>query len=221
MTKGNLQLKLFINNKELRTKYQQKVNKYNYELVKSTHPDAGFDLFIPDEYTIEQSSQSNMIDLGVKAALYRNITTCDSTNNIVYITGISSIAVIYLSTSWSAMFTICVGFLFIMYLLNDQPYVMTKNKSPEPFKLYPRSSMGSKTPLRLSNQIGVIDSGYRGSLMACTDNISDKEYVINKHDRLLQIVSFTGEPMIVNIVNSVDELNYTKRGDGGFGSTGR
>ena len=58
MTKGNLQLKLFINNKELRTKYQQKVNKYNYELVKSTHPDAGFYLF---RMNIRSNSLVNLI----------------------------------------------------------------------------------------------------------------------------------------------------------------
>ena len=221
MTKGNLQLKIFINNKELCTKYQQTIDKYNYELVKSDHPDSGFDLFVPNELTIPKQSQSNMIDLGINAAMYRKITKSNSTNNIVFITVSSSVVLVYLSTSWIMIFTICIGFLFVMYLLNDQPYIITTTEYPEPYKLYPRSSMGSKTPLRLSNQIGVIDSGYRGTLMACTDNISDKEYKINKHDRLLQIVAFTGEPVIVKIVDSIDELNSTQRGAGGFGSTGR
>ena len=221
MVKGNLELKLFVNDKELRTKYQQVIDKYNYELVKSNHPDSGFDLFIPNELAIQKCSQSNMIDLGINAAMYRKITKFDSTNNIIYITGVSSIVLIYLSSSWVMIFTICIGILFIIYLLNDQPYIITTKEYPEPYKLYPRSSMGSKTPLRLSNQIGVIDSGYRGNLMACTDNISDKEYTINKYDRLLQIVAFTGEPIIVKMVNSIDELDSTKRGSDGFGSTGR
>jgi len=37
---------------------------------------------------------------------------------------------------------------------------------PTSFYLYPRSSTGSKTPIRLSNSVGVIDSSYRGQLMA-------------------------------------------------------
>ena len=38
--------------------------------------------------------------------------------------------------------------------------------------IYPRSSMGSKTPLRLSNSIGLVDKGYTGELMVVVDNIS-------------------------------------------------
>ena len=38
------------------------------------------------------------------------------------------------------------------------------------YYLYCRSSTGSKTPLRLSNSVGIIDSGYRGNIKACFDN---------------------------------------------------
>ena len=40
----------------------------------------------------------------------------------------------------------------------------------KPYFLLPRSSI-SKTPLRLSNSIGLIDAGYRGEIIACCDNI--------------------------------------------------
>ena len=59
---------------------------------------------------------------------------------------------------------------------------------PVGFLLFPRSSI-YKTPLRLANSIGLIDSGYRGELMACVDNISDSEYMVEKGTRLFQIVN--------------------------------
>ncbi|GAW81040.1 deoxyuridine 5'-triphosphate nucleotidohydrolase [Plasmodium gonderi] len=83
------------------------------------------------------------------------------------------------------------------------------------FLLFPRSSI-SKTPLRLANSIGLIDAGYRGEIIAALDNTSNEEYVIKKNDKLVQLVSFTGEPISFELV---DELDETSRGEGGFGST--
>ena len=85
------------------------------------------------------------------------------------------------------------------------------------YLLVPRSSI-SNTPLRLSNSIGVIDSGYRGDIITKVDNLSDKEYVIKKGDRLFQIIRGDLEPFIFKVV---DELSTTDRSDGGFGSTGK
>ena len=47
-------------------------------------------------------------------------------------------------------------------------------------KLSPRSSIGAKTPMRLSNMIGLIDGPYRGELMILYDNLSDSDYVIRR-----------------------------------------
>ena len=85
------------------------------------------------------------------------------------------------------------------------------------YMLVPRSSMGSKTPLRMSNSIGIIDPGYRGNLKVYIDNISDKEYSISMGQRLFQIVCFNGLPIKTEVVRSLDT---TERGEGGFGSTG-
>jgi dUTP pyrophosphatase len=85
------------------------------------------------------------------------------------------------------------------------------------YYLYPRSSL-SKTPLRLANSIGIIDSSYRGELIAAVDNISDKEYEIKQGQRLFQLCSNTLEPINYCIVK---ELSDTERGEGGFGSTGK
>ena len=93
---------------------------------------------------------------------------------------------------------------------------------PVGYNLYPRSSTGSKTPLRLSNSVGVIDSGYRGNIIAMFDNYSNKDYHVEKYQRVVQLcppdLSF---PIYAELVFTKDELGVTDRGTGGFGSTGR
>ncbi len=83
--------------------------------------------------------------------------------------------------------------------------------------LIPRSSI-CKTPLRMSNSIGLIDSGYRNHLKAFVDNISDQEYKIEQGTRLFQIVGPHLEK-IVTIMTS--ELSSSERGLQGFGSSGK
>ena len=83
------------------------------------------------------------------------------------------------------------------------------------YYLYPRSSI-SKTPLRMANSVGIIDSGYRGNLMVAVDNISDESYTIEAGQRLFQICSPTLDSISFDIVN---QLTETSRGSGGFGST--
>ena len=85
------------------------------------------------------------------------------------------------------------------------------------YYLFPRSSI-SKTPLRLSNSIGLIDGGYRGEIMAMCDNIKDYDYLVNKGDRLFQIVACDSSIIEFSIVSS---LSDSTRGVGGFGSTGK
>lgn len=85
------------------------------------------------------------------------------------------------------------------------------------YYLYPRSSMGAKTPLRLSNSVGIIDAGYRGNIMAIVDNLSDEDFVIEQNTRLFQLCSPVLSPISFEVVN---ELSETSRGSGGLGSTG-
>lgn len=84
--------------------------------------------------------------------------------------------------------------------------------------LFPRSSIGAKTPLRLSNSAGIIDSGYRGPLGVLYDNISDSDYTINAGDRIAQLLVM---PSYRFRVEKVDTLDDTDRGQGGFGSSGK
>ena len=78
--------------------------------------------------------------------------------------------------------------------------------------------MGSKTPLRLANSIGLVDRHYTGEIKMCIDNLSSEDYVIKKYDRLVQLVGPTHELPCFELV---DELEDTVRGVGGYGSTGR
>lgn len=91
------------------------------------------------------------------------------------------------------------------------------------YHLYPRSSMGTKTPLRLSNSVGIIDAGYRGCIMSVVDNHHSKDdYQINQGDRLTQICGANLlYPIWPQLVERESDLISTKRGDGGFGSTGK
>lgn len=93
---------------------------------------------------------------------------------------------------------------------------------PVSYYLYPRSSTGTKTPLRLANSVGIIDSGYRGTIISAFDNISDKSFEIVKGNRLVQICppELSNYIMHIIIVDSEEELGLTERGNGGFGSTG-
>jgi dUTP pyrophosphatase len=94
--------------------------------------------------------------------------------------------------------------------------ISCENSENRPYLLMPRSSI-SKTPLRLSNSIGLVDAGYRGEIIAAVDNIKDVSYTVSPGQRLFQIVGMDGSPIHFKLVN---ELSDTSRGSGGFGSTG-
>ncbi len=83
------------------------------------------------------------------------------------------------------------------------------------YHIYPRSSI-SKTPLRLSNSVGVVDAKYRHTLKISLDNHSNNPYNLVRGQRLVQICSGTLEPMKFFLV---DELSESDRGEG-FGSSG-
>jgi len=91
---------------------------------------------------------------------------------------------------------------------------------PENWTAYivPRSSIGAKTPLRLSNSIGVIDSSYRGPLGVLYDNISDSDYTINAGDRIAQLIILPAYHFKAHVVDTLEE---TERNEGGFGSSGK
>jgi dUTP pyrophosphatase len=83
--------------------------------------------------------------------------------------------------------------------------------------ILPRSSI-MKTPLRMSNSIGLIDAGYRGQILVGLDNIKNYDYTIKRKDKLIQVIFPNLEPFKIELK---EDLTTTSRGSGGIGSTGR
>jgi dUTP pyrophosphatase len=85
--------------------------------------------------------------------------------------------------------------------------------------MYARSSI-SKTQLRLANNVGIIDAGYRGHLIGMFDLPAANTEHIAKFDKYLQICAPGLVPIFVELVGSKEDLGeQTERGEGGFGST--
>lgn len=82
--------------------------------------------------------------------------------------------------------------------------------------VFPRSSIQS-TGLRMSNCVGVIDSGYRGPVKTVFDIKDSSLAYYEPGDRFAQIMIIPYPPVELQ---EVDELSSTDRGEGGFGSTG-
>lgn len=83
--------------------------------------------------------------------------------------------------------------------------------------VFPRSGLASKHGISLSNAVGVIDAGYRGEIGATLINHDKQPHLINKGERVCQLVVV---PFATCELELVDELDETDRGEGGFGSTG-
>jgi dUTP pyrophosphatase len=163
-------LYLYIDSKnmELFHKYITQTEKHNDDVLHSSHPNSGFDLFLPESVTFNDI-QTKLVDFHVKCEM-KYYNTLENTSR------------------------------------------------PSAFYLYARSSL-SKTPLMLSNHVGIIDSGYRGGLIGAFRNLSPELYVVEKYQRLVQICSPDLKPFLVTLVDEAF-LSSTERGASGFGSTG-
>jgi dUTP pyrophosphatase len=137
-----------------------------------THPNAGFDLFCPEEVKVYGHTTAK-IDQGVKGAME------------------------FFSGKGEG-----------------------KGGQPVGYFMFPRSSTGSKTPLRLANSVGIIDAGYRGNYIAVFDNWQEASFKVECGQRLVQICppNLT-YPLQVLLVDELLDMD-TERGTGGFGSTG-
>lgn len=80
----------------------------------------------------------------------------------------------------------------------------------------PRSSICKKAGLFLINSVGIIDNDYRGEIMLMYFNLSLKSQIIPKGMRIGQLVCIPFVPL--KFIEG--DLDDTKRGTGGFGSTG-
>jgi dUTP pyrophosphatase len=84
--------------------------------------------------------------------------------------------------------------------------------------IYARSGLASKRGLAPANKVGVVDSDYRGEVMVALHNHSAEMQEITHGERIAQMVI---APYIAAAFDVVEELADTKRGEGGFGSTGK
>ena len=82
----------------------------------------------------------------------------------------------------------------------------------------PRSGLAVKKGLTVINAPGTIDSDYRGEVKVGLINLGDTKVSIKKGDAVAQLVI---SPVLRGHFIPEDNLSYTDRGDGGFGSTGR
>ena len=80
-----------------------------------------------------------------------------------------------------------------------------------------RSGLALKHGISLANGVGTIDSDYRGEVGVILVNFSKDDYIINKGDRIAQLVFIKYEKVELH---EVDILDDTNRGSGGFGHTG-
>ena len=81
----------------------------------------------------------------------------------------------------------------------------------------PRSGLALKHGVTVLNSPGTIDADYRGEVMVILINLGSDAFLIQRGDRIAQLVV---SPVTHVEIVAVEELGATKRGTGGFGSTG-
>lgn len=189
-------LKLHVNpeNTALCDLYKEHVDKHNAQLRSSAFPNAGFDVFIPKRSVFTFPMETHFVDLEIKAEMIFVDLTMKAATDL---------------------------------MLPEPSSAETANRNycgvcfTTGYYMYPRSSI-SKTPLMLANTTGIIDSGYRGNLIAAVRYLPvkpDDVYAAEFGTRLFQICHPQLTPVFVVMV-SENELSATARGSGGFGSTG-
>ena len=90
---------------------------------------------------------------------------------------------------------------------------------PKDFEIQirPRSGLAAKNQISVLNTPGTIDSDYRGEIKVIMINLGSKTFTITKGLRIAQMVLC---PIVKAKLKEVESLDETKRGAGGFGSTG-
>lgn len=83
--------------------------------------------------------------------------------------------------------------------------------------IFARSGLATKQGLRPANCVGVCDEDYTGEYIVALHNDTDETQIIRHGDRIAQLVFMPCEQAEFHLV---DELDETKRGTSGFGSSG-
>ena len=85
-------------------------------------------------------------------------------------------------------------------------------------QIRPRSGLAAKNNISILNTPGTIDSDYRGEVKIILFNHGNENFIINKNDRIAQMVL---TPIIKMELEETSELPNSIRGEDGFGSTGK
>ncbi|MFO7592629.1 MAG: dUTP diphosphatase [Pseudomonadota bacterium] len=84
--------------------------------------------------------------------------------------------------------------------------------------LLPRSGLGHKKGIVLGNLVGLIDSDYQGQVFVSCWNRGDEAFTVEVGERIAQMVFI---PVVQAEFSIVDEFHDSRRGEGGFGHTGK
>lgn len=84
--------------------------------------------------------------------------------------------------------------------------------------VFARSGLATKKGLRPANAVGVCDIDYTGEYIVALHNDTNIPQTVEPNERIAQLVFI---PYITDTWQEVDKLDETKRGDGGFGSSGK
>lgn len=85
----------------------------------------------------------------------------------------------------------------------------------------PRSGLAAKHGISVLNAPGTIDADYRGEIKVILVNLSNEPFAINPGERIAQMVVAKHERVDWVEVESIEQLEQSGRGAGGFGSTGK
>ena len=85
-------------------------------------------------------------------------------------------------------------------------------------QIRPRSGLALKKGITVLNSPGTIDADYRGEVGIILINLSNEDFVIESGERICQMIVAAHETVQWNLVEKLEE---TKRGEGGFGHTGK
>jgi len=127
------------------------------------------------------------------------------------------------STSGSAGMDIRAAIKKPVILKPMEVEMITTNLSveiPEGFEIQvrPRSGLAAKHGIGILNSPGTIDSDYRGEVKIILINFSKEEFIIQPGERIAQLIL---SKVYKARLEETEELNYSKRGEGGFGHTGK
>ena len=122
------------------------------------------------------------------------------------------------------------GFDLVAAIAEDEPVVLSAGargavatglvlELPQGYEaqVRPRSGLALKHGVTVLNSPGTIDADYRGELQVVLINHSDDAFRISRGDRIAQVVI---APVTMVEITEVAEVGATRRGAGGFGSTG-